>query len=130
MRFYNLDSFVAALWIKARAQLYDPELGSREQKIFYAHLLGSSFLNLFTIQGFGLIYEIVASKMNDQENYRTQTEYDDALIIKTFSFQFLNNYFLLFFIGFLKFGQFPFDKDLSNECMMVGMYQLLLNSWL
>ena len=33
------------------------------------------------------------------ENHRTQTQYDDALIVKAFFFQFLNNYTTLFYIG-------------------------------
>jgi hypothetical protein len=39
--------------------------------------------------------------LTDWENHRTQTEYDDALIIKNFLFEFINNYFSLFFIAFL-----------------------------
>ena len=47
----------------------------------------SSFCNLLVIQIFGRIYEGVARSLNDWENHRTQTEYDDQLILKNFMFQ-------------------------------------------
>ena len=36
------------------------------------------------------------------ENHRTQTQYDDALIIKLFAFQFANSYASLFYIAFFR----------------------------
>ena len=36
------------------------------------------------------------------ENHRTQTEYDDALIIKLFAFQFCNSYSSLYYIAFFR----------------------------
>ena len=36
------------------------------------------------------------------ENHRTQTQYDDALIIKLFAFQFTNSYSSLFYIAFFR----------------------------
>lgn len=36
------------------------------------------------------------------ENHRTQTSYDDALIIKLFGFQFVNSYTSLFYIAFFR----------------------------
>ena len=36
------------------------------------------------------------------ENHRTQTEYDDALIIKLFAFQFCNSYTSLYYIAFFR----------------------------
>ena len=42
-----------------------------------------------------------AGRLNKFENHRTQTEYVDSLILKAFGFQFVNNYFTLFYIAFL-----------------------------
>ena len=36
------------------------------------------------------------------ENHRTQTQYDDALIIKLFAFQFANSYASCFYIAFFR----------------------------
>ncbi len=36
------------------------------------------------------------------ENHRTQTQYDDGLILKLFLFQFANSYTSLFYIAFLR----------------------------
>ena len=40
--------------------------------------------------------------LTNWENHRTQTAYDDALIIKLFAFQFVNNYASLIYIAFFK----------------------------
>ena len=50
------------------------------------------------------LFKIISRKLNNWENHRTQTEYDDALIIKTVVFQFVNSYILLFYIAFIKSG--------------------------
>lgn len=63
--------------------------------------LVSSVVNLILIQGGGQAYERIAGKLNRWENHKTQTEYTDSLILKAFGFQFVNNYFTLFYIAFL-----------------------------
>lgn len=68
----------------------------------YKWIIASSLLNLAVIQGMGLVYESIAEWLNDIENYRTPTEYEDQLIVKNFAFQFVNNYFLLFYISYLR----------------------------
>ena len=40
--------------------------------------------------------------LNDLENHRTETEHEDALIMKAFFFQFSNSYSALFYIAFVK----------------------------
>ena len=62
---------------------------------------GSSFVSLFCIQIASRTYKPMAVKLTDWENHRTQTEYDDSLVVKNFMFEFINNYFTLFFIAFL-----------------------------
>eukprot|EP01052_Picozoa_sp_SAG31_P015570 SAG31_NODE_1004_length_10437_cov_2.754208_10_plen_696_part_00 len=65
-------------------------------------LLCSSFVNLIIIQTYGAIYEILAQKLNEWENHRTHADFDNSLVVKNFMFQFLNNYFLLFYIAFFR----------------------------
>lgn len=48
------------------------------------------------------LYARLARKLNDWENHRTETQYEDSLIIKTFLFQAINSYISLFYIAFLK----------------------------
>ena len=62
----------------------------------------ASALNAVQILIFNLIYGIIAIKLTNYENHRTQTKYEISLIIKTYIFQFVNSYFSLFFIAFLK----------------------------
>lgn len=49
-----------------------------------------------------MFYSGVAEKLNNLENYRTETEYSDNLIIKTAAFQFLNSFLTLIYIAFIK----------------------------
>lgn len=62
----------------------------------------SSIANAVQIQVMNEIYGIVSVKLNDFENHRTETEYENALISKTFAFQFVNSFASLFYISFVK----------------------------
>ena len=53
---------------------------------------------------FGTLYKGLARKLNEWENHRTESDYIDALVIKTFCFQFVNSYATLFYIAFFKSG--------------------------
>ena len=44
----------------------------------------------------------VAVKLTNLENHRTETDYENTLIFKTFLFQFANSYTALFYIAFVK----------------------------
>ena len=44
--------------------------------------------------------------INDRENYRWQSEYEDGLIQKLFIMGFFNFYFPMFLVAFLKFFKF------------------------
>jgi len=56
------------------------------------------------------IYRYVAKQINVWENHRTQREYEDALILKTFIFRFFNSYASFFYIAFIK-------KPLEGNCL-------------
>jgi hypothetical protein len=62
----------------------------------------ASLANAVQIQVMNLIYGQVAVRLTDYENHRTDTEYEDSLIGKTFVFQFVNSFAALFYITFLK----------------------------
>ncbi|XP_041948826.1 anoctamin-8 isoform X1 [Alosa sapidissima] len=46
------------------------------------------------------VYKKIALWLNDMENYKLQSAYDNNLIIKLVFFQFINSYLSLFYIGF------------------------------
>mmetsp|Transcript_2675 Transcript_2675/g.4513 ORF Transcript_2675/g.4513 Transcript_2675/m.4513 type:complete len:767 (+) Transcript_2675:110-2410(+) len=62
----------------------------------------ASLLNSIQIGIFNKIYGWVSVKLNDRENHRTDTEYEDALIAKTFMFQFVNSYATFYYTAFVK----------------------------
>jgi len=64
-----------------------------------------AILNLIGIMILNIIYGKVAVVLNDWENHRTDTDYEDALTFKYFVFSFVNSYTSIFYIAFFK-GRF------------------------
>ncbi|KAF4117211.1 anoctamin-8 [Onychostoma macrolepis] len=58
------------------------------------------FLLAVTVTICDEVYKKIALWLNDMENYRLQSTYDNNLILKTVFFQFINSYLSLFYIGF------------------------------
>ena len=80
----------------------------------------ASVLNAGLIAVMNAIYSYVSRVLNDREKYRTDTQYEDALIAKTFVFQVINSYSSLIYLAFVN----PFvvgteiGKDgCNNSCM-------------
>jgi hypothetical protein len=48
------------------------------------------------------VFEKVAIRLTDWENHRTRTIYHDSLILKLFSFEFVNNYGPLFYLAYCR----------------------------
>jgi len=61
-------------------------------------------INAIVINILGSVFKGVAKALNDWENHRTDTAYEDALIMKTFLFCFTNSYATLFYMAFIKSG--------------------------
>lgn len=70
--------------------------------------------NALTIQVANALYGMLARKLNEFENHPTDTAFEDALILKTFCFQFVNSYSSLFYIAFVK-GRFAMLGQ-STDC--------------
>ena len=68
-----------------------------------------------------MIYGDIAIRLTDYENHRTDTDYEDSLIAKTFVFQFVNSYASLFYIAFFK----PFIHE--DPCIGSCMHELQAN---
>lgn len=73
---------------------------TRENKKGLVYLAAG--LNSVQIKIFNVIYGMLATTLNNWENHRTETEYEDALIVKIFLFQFVNSYNSFFFLAFYK----------------------------
>ncbi|XP_060576313.1 anoctamin-4-like isoform X2 [Ruditapes philippinarum] len=106
---------------------YCPDLPDSEC-LFVATIV-SSLLNAISILILGKVYDLLAVKLTDWENHRTQTMYNDALIIKLFAFQFVNNYSSCFYIAFFR-GRFDnsgilgYGREYKDSCEETCMSQL------
>ncbi|CAM9468938.1 unnamed protein product [Pylaiella littoralis] len=77
-------------------------------------------VNAMQIQVMNAFYGKVAIKLTDLENHRTDTEYEDNLIAKTFMFQFVNSYASLAYIAFIK-------GLIGQPCLVSCMNELSTN---
>eukprot|EP00607_Mallomonas_marina_P000509 CAMPEP_0182439720 /NCGR_PEP_ID=MMETSP1167-20130531/86605_1 /TAXON_ID=2988 /ORGANISM="Mallomonas Sp, Strain CCMP3275" /LENGTH=796 /DNA_ID=CAMNT_0024633477 /DNA_START=52 /DNA_END=2440 /DNA_ORIENTATION=+ len=62
----------------------------------------ASLVNALVIQVLNFGYQYVAIYLNDYENHRTDTKYEDYLIAKVFCFQMINCYASIFFTAYIK----------------------------
>lgn len=79
----------------------------------------SALLNAVSILILGRIYDWIALKLTEWENHRTQTQFNDALIIKLFAFSFANTYASCFYIAFFRGrfgGVFGMGEEYNDEC--------------
>jgi hypothetical protein len=74
----------------------------------------ASLLNVSQIMMFNLVYQHMAVRLTNQENHRTDTDYENALILKVFVFQFINSYASLFFLAFVA-QQLPRPTSLRSN---------------
>ena len=74
----------------------------------------SAALNLTIIAVYGAMFEALADWLTEWENHRTQSEYDNSRVGKNFLFQFVNNYFVLFYIAYLR--EVPFAALQPHPC--------------
>eukprot|EP01114_Cavostelium_apophysatum_P021290 TRINITY_DN738_c0_g1_i1.p1 TRINITY_DN738_c0_g1~~TRINITY_DN738_c0_g1_i1.p1 ORF type:complete len:782 (+),score=258.94 TRINITY_DN738_c0_g1_i1:32-2347(+) len=58
--------------------------------------------NAITIMFMNVVWKMVAVKLNNWENHRTDSEYENSLIMKIFAFYFVNSYTALFYVAFFK----------------------------
>lgn len=76
-------------------------------------------INLVIIVVLGRFYEWIAVKLTDMEHHKTDTQYETALSIKVYLFQFTNFYSSVFYIAFFKghinTGKY-FNEFVSNRC--------------
>ena len=108
-RYFILGLFVTILMLLLVLSCVAGILLLKAQIINHVTLWGIDFsgyicaiLNAIQIQIFNLIFEKIVMSLNKMENQRTQSEYDNSLIIKTYIFQFFNSFNSLYYIAFIK----------------------------
>jgi len=67
-----------------------------------ASSIGPAIINALMIMVLNKIFAIISLHLNDFENHRTESEFEDSKIMKSFLFKFINSYNSLFIIAFLK----------------------------
>ena len=80
-------------------QQFTIELGSLAIEL---GALVPTVFNAASIQIFTKVWKIVSLALNSFENHRTDTQFEDALIAKTFAFEFVNKYAACFYAAFFK----------------------------
>jgi hypothetical protein len=90
-------------------------------KSFSAYITACVLVVCTTVVGDA--YLAVATYLNDFENHRTDTEYEDSLILKVSVFYIFNSYSYLTFIAFVK-------PLLGYTCVMGSCYEELSNTLL
>eukprot|EP00937_MAST-01D_sp_MAST-1D-sp2_P004704 g4704.t1 len=82
---------------------------------------------------------VIAVALNNYENHKTETQYEDGLIAKVFVFQFVNSFFSLFYVAFAK-GRFSLFgkqdrctddncmKDLSSQLQIIFLVRIVLGN--
>ncbi|XP_067676187.1 anoctamin-7-like [Haliotis asinina] len=75
--------------------------GYNDQECLILTTVMSSFLNAISITILGKLYKYVAVWLTEKENHKSQSQHDDALIMKLFAFQFANSYSSCFYIAFM-----------------------------
>lgn len=99
MIMFVLGVIVSILYL--RKALYELWEGESTFLVTMSTLI-PSIVNAFQIIIFNQIYSTLAYKLTNYENHKTQSEYEKALIIKTYIFQFLNSFNILFYFAFAK----------------------------
>eukprot|EP01043_Picozoa_sp_COSAG02_P068040 COSAG02_NODE_11154_length_1782_cov_1.877005_1_plen_264_part_10 len=84
----------------------------------YGWLIAGASGNLFVMFAGESIFYVIAEKLNDWENHRLQQDYEDALVYKNFVFQFVSNYFIMFYIAYLRQIEYPIVNITGDVCDM------------
>lgn len=89
-----------------------------------------AILNAVQIQIFNILYGKVSLMLNEWENHRTDSDWENALIGKSFLFKFVNSYTSLFYIAFFKPTEEGSDSlyELSVQLGIVFLSLIIINN--
>ena len=86
----------------------------KEAQAEYFYVIVGGLMNLVLLQSFGLAFSKLAPKLNQIENHRLQETHNNNAIVKTFVFEFVNNYFVMFYIGYIRHVEIPSPAFFSS----------------
>lgn len=75
----------------------------------------ASIANAVQIQVMNFVYSFLANALSERENHRTDTQFEDSMIIKIFLFQFVNSYASFFYLAFV--AEYIEGGCQDNNCM-------------
>lgn len=85
--------------------------------------------NALVVEFLNMAFTAVARVMNDQENHRTDKDYEQHLLAKSVVFKFVNSYISLYYIAFFKKHSYLFGMPMEcieNDCLKDLSYQLAI----
>ncbi|RKP20294.1 hypothetical protein ROZALSC1DRAFT_21527 [Rozella allomycis CSF55] len=92
----------------------------------------ASLFNLMSIILLSSVYARISLLLTKWENHKTDTQFEDSLILKLFLFDFINSYSSLFYIGYFKeawgkaiFGNHEWNDTCTDSCLIDLMFQLV-----
>lgn len=100
-----LLTLFTVFWVFFLKGMMNSEPLASQLTLFDLIPLGNSIpgvLNGVQIVAMSMIFNSVSLKLNEYENHRTDTMFEDALIGKTFVFEFVNKYAACLYIAFIK----------------------------
>jgi len=82
----------------------------------------ASLVNAAVISIFNIYWRKIALLLTTWENYRLEKDFRDQLVMRMFGFQFINCYFSLFYVAFIKrygvrYSDTIYDKCEPDACM-------------
>ena len=122
------ESVLKEITINDRSHFFmhwERKLTPKSDNVTWAKLnmvMVASSMVIYFINGF---YKSRAVRLTEMENHYTDTQYENNLIAKVFLFQFINSYFYLFYVAFLKanHSQFVFgDRIYGPEQCQTNTY--------
>lgn len=85
----------------------------------------ASFLSTIQIQVLNTAYYKIATAMNRGENHKTDTAFQDSLILKLFLFQFINSYISFFYVAYMAMWLPTGDDENPNFLGQCGFYNCM-----
>jgi len=86
----------------------------------------TAVINAVQIHILNYVYRRISVILNDYENHRTESQYENALIAKNFVFKFFNSFNSLFYIAFFKKNDTYVGGCVDNDCLSELQVQLAI----
>ena len=83
-------------------------------KLYNGEVL-ANFVNFAQVSILSTVYDSISKKLNEQENCKTETQYENSMIVKLIAFNSVNAYAAVFYIAFIK--QAIGDRCIQDSCV-------------